>query len=1659
MISLLIVSSALCLPAYASADAGSAISNQSTGEDSTFVLANSDVQISDDDYISESAYSSEIESSNFNPEITESTQSVLNAETKTVGDPMVYLTQKWLNQEYRNVSGFGSVPENGKTGWDTVYGLLRALQHELGITSLADSFGPTTSNLYAKNPLSRQDGVINRQFAILQGALWCKGYAPGYHLRENADGTVSFDEVFNADVERAVIALKTDAGFTNPNGTVTLNVMKALMSMDSFKLLSSYGGDAKIRSMQQKLNRKYEAYTGLNPCDGVYGRNTNKALIYALQAEEGLPTSVANGNFGNTTKLCCPNIPYAKNSSAARRYPGTASGSYYTSTQISAMTEFLQFALYVNGFGDGVTDGVFDSGTQQAVRNFQKKYAISQTGIADKGTWLSLFVSCGDTARSAKAADCATILTAAKAKSLYDNGYRYIGRYLTGTYNGGISKAITREEANLIFNAGLNFFPIYQTSARSAAYFTEEQGVKDAEAAIEASLKLGIPKDTIIYFAVDFDAMDYQITSNILPYFKKVSQVMKNSIYQTGIYGTRNACIRAAEAGYTVSSFVGDMSTGFSGNLGYSMPDNWAFDQFYTTSIGSGAGFLEIDKDGFSGRDHGVSKLELAQTPTLDEVVVGSGGSDVVNGPTVNILGHDVPLFSLDIGLDAKIAQLETHYNQVDNTLQVLMGVNVYGEASETMGSTEKEGKYKQAYGEVRSLVSALGKNDREFARRFRDYKGSLYQKGTKVGFDMNTYFAGYMTIKCDTGKVIEGGLGIMGSVKHSISYPIVPTVFAKFAIEGSLQSGFQLKYESDKIVPQGTVEFGVKPSFSVGVDVLVANAYAGIAGEMACAVKLPSSSLQDALEITLSASVFFEYSALVWGNNYEWEFAQTKLFPTTNTAQTLSVARDDLKFIEPINKTTAKYAANTRDAFAENMQVYCQPQIISLGNGKMLMAYIDDAPDRTAENRTILMYSIFDGTSWSTPQAVLDDGTGDFQPVIAPDGNGGAHIVWQNAKKAFDSNVTLEEMSSGTELHYTHWNGTTFNNTVAVTNNNDYEMGCKVTSTGQNLSVVWQQNSENDPFAVNGTNTIYRKQFLNGVWQNTQTVASELQIINSLETAYVQNNNVIAYTAKTTSDSSTIKDLEVFYFDGSSTTRLTNDDAADYSVSFLGDELYWISGDSVVSVTNGNLETKTLVLSELANNVSKMKAVENTNGQKAIVWTQEDDANVKFYGSYYNTNTNKFGLSEPLSNGYGVIRGWDACVLPDGQIELAFGAADKLTEPVNGRPYGQIDLIQKSANKVCDISVNPLSLYDGEVAPNKEITLLADIHNSGSKAVSQFDVNIIDASNNVVQTASIDKKLAVGESAALEIPFTLPSSISKSDYTVEILPHGENDIAQSDNKTTFTIGYSDLAIKNVQEIRTANGRQLKVTVVNQGFEKINTASLKILDEGINGPVLSNQTILPLTPGAEAELTFNIEEATLDSDVSPAPSRFYLLVETSEEESDYGNNSQEAFVYPDYAVNLAASTGGTVQGLGKYAYASSATVYATPNAGYLFAGWYENGKLLDSLSEEYTFTVKSNRSLEARFIPNNLSIIDVELFGTLQAGNSITFTSTAIGGGQPYQWEFYIYKGEEICYTVDNASVNFFEWIPSQSGNYKIVANVTDATGFKVSYTKSFSIA
>lgn len=261
----------------------------------------------------------------------------------------------------------------------------------------------------------------------------------------------------------------------------------------------------------------------------------------------------------------------------------------------------LQYALYANGFDPNGFDGGYGNGVKTAIKSFQEFVKLDSDGICGKQTWASLLISYGDKNRTATACDTRFEITTERAQILKNNGYSIVGRYLTG----GDFKELRDGELERIFAEGLCMFPIFQENGRQASDFTEANGIAHAKQAIEAAVKKGIPNNSIIYFAVDYDVLDYQIEDYILPYFRGVNDVFDTlSIneygYKVGVYGPRHVCTQVSIK-YAVSSFISDMSSGFAGNIGRKLPENWNFDQIANVTISDPVyGSLEIDKDIFS---------------------------------------------------------------------------------------------------------------------------------------------------------------------------------------------------------------------------------------------------------------------------------------------------------------------------------------------------------------------------------------------------------------------------------------------------------------------------------------------------------------------------------------------------------------------------------------------------------------------------------------------------------------------------------------------------------------------------------------------------------------------------------------------------------------------------------------------------------------------------------------------------------------------------------------------------------------------------------------------------------------------------------------------------------------------------------------------------
>ena len=115
-----------------------------------------------------------------------------------------------------------------------------------------------------------------------------------------------------------------------------------------------------------------QAWAGSTP-DGIYGPNTKRALLKVLQSElnkqfgKGL---AVDGIWGPKTRAACVNVRKG------------ARGN---------ITKALQGVLICNGYDTNGFDGIFGSGTESAVRQYQADHGLSSDGIAGKNTFAKLF--------------------------------------------------------------------------------------------------------------------------------------------------------------------------------------------------------------------------------------------------------------------------------------------------------------------------------------------------------------------------------------------------------------------------------------------------------------------------------------------------------------------------------------------------------------------------------------------------------------------------------------------------------------------------------------------------------------------------------------------------------------------------------------------------------------------------------------------------------------------------------------------------------------------------------------------------------------------------------------------------------------------------------------------------------------------------------------------------------------------------------------------------------------------------------------------------------------------------------------------------------------------------------------------------------------------
>jgi len=155
---------------------------------------------------------------------------------------------------------------------------------------------------------------------------------------------------------------------------------------------------------------------------------------------------------------------------------------------------------------------------------------------------------------------------------------------------------------------------------------------------------------------------------------------------------------------------------------------------------------------------------------------------------------------------------------------------------------------------------------------------------------------------------------------------------------------------------------------------------------------------------------------------------------------------------------------------------------------------------------------------------------------------------------------------------------------------------------------------------------------------------------------------------------------------------------------------------------------------------------------------------------------------------------------------------------------------------------------------------------------------------------------------------------------------------------------------------------------------------------------------------------------------------------------------------PQVTLSSNPVAGGTTTGAGTFAQGSVATVTATPNTGFTFTNWTNNGVIV-STSSSYQFTINGNKTLVANFAP-------------VVAGKfAVTLSSSPVAGGKTAGSGSYK-AGSSVTVTASpNAGFSFVNWtnngvVVSTSSNYQfnLIANTSLVANFNAVQGSQFAL-
>lgn len=581
-----------------------------------------------------------------------------------------------------------------------------------------------------------------------------------------------------------------------------------------------------------------------------------------------------------------------------------------------------------------------------------------------------------------------------------------------------------------------------------------------------------------------------------------------------------------------------------------------------------------------------------------------------------------------------------------------------------------------------------------------------------------------------------------------------------------------------------------------------------------------------------------------------------------------------------------------TEETLQSNIFGQSDPQL-QFSNGMQCLVWLYDDPCRNSLDRTMLMYSVNDGSGWTVPAAIEDDGTADFGPSLAIDPKGNFICVWADASQLYPDGMDLIGVADKLDISaavYDPVGGTWTSTSLTTSAGLDYNPKCGSHTNGQ-MFVTWVHDDNSDMLGELGpaTNSIDCSQWDGVSWSDPQIAATTSGIITYSDIVYIGTDQTVVFSLDTDSDLETDSDNELFILDDSTgswsvPTQLTSDVNADTNPQFVQSAtdvlLLWARDGQIVSSDDlVALSTITEVIGQEGSSGQRsfVSAVSPTDNI-SVIWNDPSEAGADLYTSTYDTVMGIWSDVVQMTDNREMERSVSAVYLGSNILSLAYNKVH-IIENSGLIDASSVDLCVGSYEISSDVMTveDSLVLSDPNAAPGDSVMLSVNVLNQGDVSVSDIPVAFYlgnpSPDNQIGETQVISGALAATEYASVSIPWILPETTVPLMITAVVDPDTQiEDRDRSNNSNSTYILMPDLLISEIVVKKTGpKQRTIIARVMNIGVTQAANVSISFKKNAKDGEPLTSFLIPALAGGGFQDVVFVWDISSENSNSSLVP--------------------------------------------------------------------------------------------------------------------------------------------------------------------------------------------